>query len=345
MRGPGLTLTRRQAHAVQRGGDVVVRPSRRHGADNGHGLLGGAAAVFAGFGLTNSQLRALAATPMDREDDLTRTLIVIGDDVGDERAQKLLARSHRNARRIPGCLQVLCEPREVGCWLGGVWPLQLCSAINRYGGQVVKRADRLGLVWHDGPMPRVAEILILLVCETLRWLLAVRSNRSIKAENLFLRRQLALYIERGTKPRRIDRVTRIGLTLLSRFFNWRDALVVVRPETLIRWHRAEWKLFWRLKSRSGRPAIPPELQALIRRIANENPSWGEERIANELLLKIGVRVSPRTVNKYLPRRPQGRPRDDLRWPTVLRLHAQGIIACDFFSPPSPLHFDCCMCMS
>jgi hypothetical protein len=60
-------------------------------------------------------------------------------------------------------------------------------------------------------------------------------------------------------------------------------LVVVRPETLIRWHRAGWRLFWRLKSRSGRPPIPVELQALIRRISNENPSWGEERIANELL--------------------------------------------------------------
>jgi hypothetical protein len=70
-------------------------------------------------------------------------------------------------------------------------------------------------------MRRVAEILIRLVCETFRWLpLAVRSNRSIKAENLFLRWQLALYIERGAKPRRIDLVTRIGLTLLSRCFNW-----------------------------------------------------------------------------------------------------------------------------
>jgi len=104
----------------------------------------------------------------------------------------------------------------------------------------------------------------------------------------------------------------------------------VRPETLIRWHRAGWKLFWRLKSQPGRPRIPRELQALIRRMSNENPSWGEERIANELLLKLVIRVSPRTVNKYLPRRPRGRPRGDLRWSTFLRLHAQGIIACDFF---------------
>jgi putative transposase len=69
-------------------------------------------------------------------------------------------------------------------------------------------------------------------------------------------------------------------------------------------------LFWRLKSRPGRPPIPAELRALIRQMAHENPWWGEERIANELLLKIGIRVSPRTVNKYLPRRPQGRPRGE-----------------------------------
>jgi Homeodomain-like domain len=151
--------------------------------------------------------------------------------------------------------------------------------------------------------------------------LAFRSSQSIQAENLFLRRQLALYIERGVKPRRIDAATRIALTVLSRLFDWRDALAVVSPATLIRWHRAGWRLFWRMRSRPGRPPIPPELQALIRPIANENPSWGEERIANELLLKLGIRVSPRTVNEYLPRRPRGRPRGDLRWSTFLRLHA------------------------
>jgi len=179
-------------------------------------------------------------------------------------------------------------------------------------------------------MLRVPRIVIDLAADLLRWLLlAFRSSQSIQAENLFLRRQLALYIERGVKPRRIDAATRIGLTFLSLLFDWRDALTVVSPATLIRWHRAGWRLFWRMKSRPGRPPIPTELRALIRRMANENPSWGEERIANELLLKLGIRVSPRTVNKYLPRRPRGRPRGDLRWSSFLRLHAQGIIACDF----------------
>jgi transposase InsO family protein len=180
-------------------------------------------------------------------------------------------------------------------------------------------------------MLTVLGILFQLVGDVLRWwALAFRSSRSIKAENMFLRRQLALYIERGVGPRRIDSVARIRLTLLSRFFDWRDALIVVRPQTLIRWHRAGWRLFWRLKSRPGQPPIPQRIQALIRRMANENPVWGEERIANELLLKLGIRVSPRTVRKYLPRRPTRRPRGDMRWSTFLRLHAQGIVACDFF---------------
>ena len=159
---------------------------------------------------------------------------------------------------------------------------------------------------------------------------SLRPRRSVEAENLFLRRQLALYLERGAKPRRVDAATRVSLALLSRLFDWRDALVVVRPETLIRWHRAGWRVFWRIKSRPGRPPIPLELRQLIRRMATENPIWGEERIANELLLKLGLRVSPRTVRKYMPKRPPGRPRGDQRWATFLRNHADAIVACDFF---------------
>src|SRR5450755_4378934 len=179
-------------------------------------------------------------------------------------------------------------------------------------------------------MLRLLIILVQLAADSARWCgLLLRSPRSIEVENVFLRRQLALYMERGVKPRRMDSATRIALALLSRLFDWRDALVVVRPETMTRWHRAGWKLFWRLKSRPGRPPIPKQLQALIRRMARENPSWGEERIANELLLKLGIHVSSRTVRKYLPPRLPGRPRGDLRWSTFLQLHAQGIVACDF----------------
>jgi putative transposase len=87
-------------------------------------------------------------------------------------------------------------------------------------------------------MRRVWGILIDLVADLLRWLLlSFRSSQSIQAENLFLRRQLALYIKCGVRPRRIEAATRISLTFLSRLFHWRDALTVVSPTTLIRWHR------------------------------------------------------------------------------------------------------------
>ena len=156
------------------------------------------------------------------------------------------------------------------------------------------------------------------------------SHGTLLAENLFLRRQLALYKERCIKPRRVDAATRMSLAVLSRLFDWRNALVVVRPETLVRWHRAGWRLFWRWKCRSGRPPISPELRQLIRRMAQDNQLWGEERIANELLIKLGLRVSPRTVRKYMPKRPTGHPRGDQRWSTFLKNHARAIVACDFF---------------
>ena len=161
--------------------------------------------------------------------------------------------------------------------------------------------------------------------------LVFRPRLATSAEILVLRRQLALFRERGVKPRRIDAATRISLAALSRLCDWRACLTLVRPETVIRWHRAGWCLFWRYKARPGRPPVPVELRQLIRRMANENPTWGQERIANELLLKLGLRVSPRTVRKYMPKPRPGRPRGDQRWSTFLHNHAQAIIACDFLA--------------
>ena len=180
--------------------------------------------------------------------------------------------------------------------------------------------------------------MIAFACMVLRLLgdligllvLTARSRRSIEAENLVLRRQLALFKERGVKPRRIDAATRLSLAWLSRLCDWRSCVIVVQPKTIVRWHRAGWRLFWRCRSRPGRPPIPLELRQLIRRMATENPLWGEERIANELLVKLGIRVSPRTVRKYMPMRPPGQPRGDQRWSTFLKNHAKAILACDFF---------------
>jgi len=161
--------------------------------------------------------------------------------------------------------------------------------------------------------------------------LCLRPKISLAAENLFLRKQLAFYQERKLKPRRADNPTRLTLVLLSYWFDWRGALTVVRPRTFLTWHRRGFRLFWRGKCVGRRP-IPAELQQLIRKVARENPTWGEERIANELLLKIGLRVSPRTIRKYLPKlpaAPPGGPRGDQRWATFLRNHARAIVACDF----------------
>ena len=163
---------------------------------------------------------------------------------------------------------------------------------------------------------------------TFLWLF-LRPHGTLAAENLFLRKQLAMFQEHKAKPHRPDTPIRIVLVLLSRLFNWRDALVVVQPQTLIRWHRQGFRLFWRWKSRPGRPPIPIKLGQLIREMAMSNPSWGEERIANELLLKLGIRVSPRTVRKYMSLHPRGHPREDQRWSTFVRNHASAILACDF----------------
>jgi putative transposase len=120
------------------------------------------------------------------------------------------------------------------------------------------------------------------------------------------------------------------MVALSKFFDWRNALVIVKPETFVRWQRTAFKIFWRWRSRKrGRPALPKNIRELIRQMARENATWGEERIADELSVKLGIRVSPRTVGKYLDR---GQPRESSgqRWSTFVRNHANAIVACDFF---------------
>ncbi len=159
---------------------------------------------------------------------------------------------------------------------------------------------------------------------------SLRSESSLAAENLFLRKQLGFYQERKIRPRRTSPPARLTLLLLSRWFNWRSALTVVTPRTFIGWHREGFQFFSRKKCQSGRPRIPPDLLRLIRKMARENPSWGQERIANELLVKLRLRVSPRTIRKYLRESPSaGNPRRDQRWSTFFKNHAEAIIAGDF----------------
>jgi len=162
--------------------------------------------------------------------------------------------------------------------------------------------------------------------------LALHSRASLAAENLFLRKQLALYLERQVKPRRADDATRITLVALARLVQWRDLLTIVKPDTLIRWHRKGFRLFWRWKSNTpGRPRIPVDLRQLIAEMATANQTWGEERIAAELLVKLGIRVSPRTVRRYMPPRTTPWARiGSQAWSTFVRNHAASVLGCDFF---------------
>src|SRR5215469_592254 len=162
--------------------------------------------------------------------------------------------------------------------------------------------------------------------------LVSRSRRALAAENLFLRKQLAMFQERKVKPHRADDSTRLIMVILGRLFAWRDALVNVQPDTFVRWHRKGFRLLWRWKSGPvGRPRIPKDLRRLIQEMAAENPTWGEEHIANELNLKLTIQLSPRTVGKYLRRqRPVRTPDPKQRWLTFGRNHAKVMVACDFF---------------
>jgi hypothetical protein len=103
----------------------------------------------------------------------------------------------------------------------------------------------------------------------------LQSHCTLAAENLFLRKQLALYQERQVRPRRPTDATRLTMVLLGTLFDWKQALVSVQPETFTGWHRQGFKLLWRWKSRPiGRPRIPKDLRQVILTMARDNPTWG-----------------------------------------------------------------------
>jgi putative transposase len=157
---------------------------------------------------------------------------------------------------------------------------------------------------------------------------AFRPRWALLTEIALLRHQLAVLQRSVARPRvvRFDRIVMVALAAVTP--TWRNVLRIVQPETLLRWHRAGFKALWRWRSRT-RPAsrIAAETVALIRSMAAANRLWGAERIRGELL-KLGVKISKRTIQKYMraarPVRPRGQ-----RWSTFLRNHAQEIWACDF----------------
>jgi len=160
----------------------------------------------------------------------------------------------------------------------------------------------------------------------------IRTQRELALENLALRQQVAVWKVRQPRPQ-LTTTDRIFWVVLSRLWkNWRSSLQVVRPETVVRWHRQGFRRYWAWKSRHrrGRPAIGTEVRDLIRRMSRANPLWGAPRIHGELL-KLGLTVSQATVSKYMPR--QRRPPSQV-WRTFLKNHAQDLIALDFFTVPT-----------
>ena len=157
-------------------------------------------------------------------------------------------------------------------------------------------------------------------------------HRSLALENLALRQQLAMYRRARPKPaaRWTDRIFWVGLR--QWWPDWRSALVVVRPATVIDWHRRGFAWFWTRRSRvlGGRPRIDAELRRLVREMADANPLWGAPRIHGELL-KLGCTASERTVSRLMPRR---RRPPSQTWRTFLQNQVGAIVAIDFFTVPT-----------
>ena len=159
------------------------------------------------------------------------------------------------------------------------------------------------------------------------------SHRHLALENLALRQQLAVYKKTLRRPK-LHPSDRLFWICLSRLWaEWRQALLIVTPDTVLRWHRRRFRDYWTKLSRRpqvGRPSINPEIIALIRKMAAANPLWGAPRIHGELR-KLGLEVAERTVSRLMPRRPTP---PSQTWRTFLTNHVRDLVSIDFFTVPT-----------
>src|SRR5574341_390431 len=161
----------------------------------------------------------------------------------------------------------------------------------------------------------------------------VRSRAALEVEILALRHQLAVLQQAAPKRPCLTRLDRLLWVWLSRTWrDWRVALAIVKPETVIAWHRKGFRLFWTWqirRGRVGRPAVSRDVRALIRQMCRENPLWGAPRIHGELL-KLGITIGETSVSKYMGRR---RPPSQT-WRTFLENHLTTTVSVDFFTVPT-----------
>src|SRR5580698_2845683 len=160
-----------------------------------------------------------------------------------------------------------------------------------------------------------------------------RTRVALQAEILALRHQLAVFQKNAPRRLRLRRSDRLLWVLLSRWWpGWRPSLHIVRPDTVIAWHRRAFAWYWTRKSRRrpGRPNVPAEIRGLIRNMSHANPLWGAPRMHGELL-KLGIAVAQSTVAKYLsrPRKPPSQ-----TWRTFLTNHMEQMASIDFFVVPT-----------
>jgi putative transposase len=161
-----------------------------------------------------------------------------------------------------------------------------------------------------------------------------RTSAELRLENLALRQQLAVLRRSAPKRLRLTKADRAFWVWMKRVWaRWDEVLMIVKPDTVLAWHRKGFRLFWTWRvrcGRPGRPCIPKEVRDLIRMISGDNPSWGAPRIHGELL-KLGIEITKPTVSKYMVR--QGKPPSQT-WRTFLDNHLRNMVPVDFFTVPT-----------
>ncbi len=184
---------------------------------------------------------------------------------------------------------------------------------------------------HLRPLYYIMDCMLKIILRTI--LSALRSHRALALENLALRHQLNV-LQRHTKKPSLKNRDRILWIILSRIWkDWRSPLMLVQPETVIRWHKKGFRLYWLWKSRlrwPGRKKVPKEIRDLIRAMSRDNPLWGAPKIHGELM-KLGIEVSQSTISKYMVRH---RKPPSQSWRTFLKNHAHDIVSIDFFTVPT-----------
>jgi len=176
--------------------------------------------------------------------------------------------------------------------------------------------------------------MVLMISTLFRTLIsALGPQRDLALENLALRQQIAV-LQRSVKRPRLKKIDRVFWAFLSKVWNdWTENLTLVKPDTVVRWHRKGFRLYWTWKSRQngkGRPAVASEIRGLIRKMSRANPLWGAPRVHGELL-KLGIEISQAAVSKYMIRL---RKPPSPSWRAFLSNHVKDLVSIDFFTVPT-----------